>query len=96
MRPICVVLSSALGSFLLRAARKFQADEISLVAGSVAYAAILAIFPAMAAFVSLYGLFADPGEIRHQLSILNGVMPGGALELVKSQLGRIAAGHHSA
>jgi membrane protein len=82
-------------AILVRTGKKFGKDEIPSVAGSIAYAVIVAIFPAMAALVSLYGLFADPGEIRHQLSMLNGVMPGGALELVKSQLGRIAASHHS-
>ena len=76
-------------------AQEFQQDEITSVAGGMAYAAIVAIFPAMAAFVSIYGLFANPGEVRHQLSLLNGIMPGGALELVKSQLERIAATNHS-
>jgi membrane protein len=80
---------------LVRTAKRFQHDETTAVAGGMAYAAILAIFPAMAALVSLYGLFADPNQIRHQLSMLNGIMPGGALDLVKSQLGRIAASKHS-
>ena len=83
------------GSILMRTGKAFGKDEIASVAGSIAYTVILAIFPAMAALVSLYGLFADPAEIRHQLSMLNGIMPGGALELVKSQLSRIAASHHS-
>lgn len=78
----------------MRTGKEFGHDQITSVAGSIAYAAILAIFPAMAALVSLYGLFADPGDIARQLSTLDGIMPGGALDLVKSQLTRIAA-HHS-
>lgn len=78
----------------MRTGKEFAQDQITSVAGSIAYAAILAIFPAMAALVSLYGLFADPADIARQLSMLNGIMPGGALDLVKSQLTRIAA-HHS-
>lgn len=83
------------GSILMRTGKEFGKDQITSVAGSIAYAVIVAIFPAMAALVSLYGLFADPGEIRHQLSMLNGIMPGGALSLLESQLSRIAATHHS-
>jgi membrane protein len=78
-------------AILTRTAKKFQKNETTSVAGGVAYAVILAIFPAMAAFVALYGLFADPSAVRHQLSMLNGVMPSSALELVKSQLHRIVA-----
>jgi membrane protein len=83
------------GAILVRAGKEFGQDQIASVSGSIAYAVIVAIFPAMAALVSLYGLFADPGEIRHQLAMLNGIMPGGALELVKNQLSRIAASRHS-
>jgi hypothetical protein len=35
-------------------------DNLTLVAAGVAFYAMTAIFPAIAAFVSIYGLFADP------------------------------------
>jgi membrane protein len=38
----------------LRVKRELAEDDISLVAGSVAFYAFLAIFPALAALVSIY------------------------------------------
>jgi membrane protein len=55
-------------------------------AASVTYYALLAIFPALAALVSLYGLFADPQTIQQQLARLSAVIPGGAMEVIGQQL----------
>jgi membrane protein len=52
---------------------------------------LLALFPAVTALVSLYGLFADPILISAHLSLLAGVMPGAAIEIVRDQITRIAA-----
>ena len=52
---------------------------------------LLAIFPAVAALVSLYGLFADPGSIAKQLDLLGTVLPGEAVGLIGEQVRRIAA-----
>ncbi len=49
------------------------------------------IFPAIAALVSLYGLFADAGTIAAHLDDLSGVMPGGALDVLREQMTRLAA-----
>jgi len=61
------------------------------VAAGVTYYALLAIFPAIAALVSIYGLFADPVTIQQHLQTLSGVLPGGALEIVGEQVKRIAS-----
>jgi membrane protein len=76
---------------LWRAWREFQADQITLVAGSVAFSAIVALFPALAAFVALYGMFADVAAAREHLAALAGVIPADALTLIGDQLVRIAA-----
>jgi uncharacterized BrkB/YihY/UPF0761 family membrane protein len=39
---------------------------------------LLALFPAIAALVSLYGLFADPRAIGQHINDLSGFLPGGA------------------
>src|SRR5205085_513228 len=59
-------------------------------AGSVAFFALLAIFPGIAAIVSLYGLFADASTIGNHLAILSGILPGGVLALVADQVTLIA------
>jgi membrane protein len=61
-------------------------DRVLATAGSVAFFALLAIFPAMAVIVSLYGLFADASTIGDHLTILAGILPGGVLDLIREQL----------
>src|SRR5215211_8891939 len=46
-------------------------DRVLSTAGGVAFFALLAVFPAIAALVSLYGLFADASTIGKHLSLLS-------------------------
>jgi membrane protein len=64
---------------------------VSIAAG-VTFFSLLAIFPAIAALVSIYGLFADPANIQAQLSSLSSLLPGGAVEVISDQLQRVASG----
>ena len=66
-------------------------DRILMNAAAVTFYALLALFPAIAAFVSIYGLFADPSQIANQLDTLAGVLPGGGMEVIKDQLTRVAS-----
>jgi membrane protein len=60
-------------------------------AAGVTFYALLALFPAIAAFVSIYGLFADPSQIANQLDTLAGILPGGGMEIIRDQLTRVAS-----
>jgi membrane protein len=66
-------------------------DRIVLVAAGVTFYCILALFPAIAALVSLYGLFADPSTISDQVNSLSGVLPGGAQQVIGDQMSRVAS-----
>ena len=66
-------------------------NRLLSVAAGVVFYAILALFPALAALVSLYGLFADAGTIDSNLSMLAGVLPGGALGILHEQLQRLTS-----
>jgi membrane protein len=66
-------------------------DRVLAVAAGVTFYALLAIFPAISAFISLYGLVADPAIINEHLAALSGVLPGGALEIVGEQVKRITS-----
>jgi membrane protein len=68
-----------------------QRDRVLLVAAGVTYYALLALFPATGAVVSLYGLFADPGAINEHVNALSGLLPAGAIEVVGDQAKRIAS-----
>lgn len=75
---------------------EFNEDQIPQVAGGVAFFALLSMFPAMAAFVSLYGLFADSAQVGEHLRILAGILPASALSFVADEMTRLAGGKHPA
>src|SRR5215218_2318335 len=75
---------------LWRVLWKISDDRILSTSGGVAFFALLAVFPAIATIVSLYGLFADPSTIRGHLSLLAGILPGGVLELLGEQISLIS------
>lgn len=61
-------------------------DRIFALAAGVAFYAVLAIFPAMAVTLSIYGLFADASSVASHLELLAGVLPPGATELLAEQM----------
>jgi membrane protein len=67
------------------------ADNVSMIAGGAAFFGLLALFPALAAAVALYGLFTDPASIGSQLNALTGVVPDEARGVLMEQLQRISA-----
>jgi membrane protein len=80
---------------LWRSWKTFNRDNIPQVAGGVAFFALLAVFPGIGVFVSLYGLFSDVDTAQAQLSLLQGVLPEAALQLVGDQMLRLAAARHT-
>ncbi|MCJ2102790.1 YihY/virulence factor BrkB family protein [Methylobacterium sp. E-046] len=70
----------------LRTYRDVGENRIMLVSAGVTFFALLAIFPAIAALVSVYGLVADASTINDQLASLQGILPQGALEIVGDQV----------
>ena len=61
------------------------------LAAGMTYYSILAIFPAIAALVAMYGLFSDPSTIARHLDQLGGFLPNGAIDIAREQLTRVAA-----
>lgn len=55
------------------------------------YYALLALFPGIAAVVSVYGLFADPNTIVNHVDAAAGFAPGGAIDVVRDQLTQLSA-----
>ena len=75
---------------LLRVWDEQSKDNVSMLAAGVAYYALLAIFPAIAALVSIYGLVADPAMIETQLNQLGSLLPPEALSIVSDQARKVA------
>ena len=81
----------AWGDVLRRFGASFLDDHLALVAAGVAYWSVLALFPALALFVSLYGLFADPGTAADQARFLGAVVPPAAADFLFAEMTRVAA-----
>lgn len=66
-------------------------DRVTLIAAGVTYYLVLALFPALAALVSLYGFVADPANIGTHLGVIAGIFPPGAFDLILDQLKSLTA-----
>jgi membrane protein len=66
-------------------------DRILANAAGVTYYALLALFPGIAAVVSIYGLFADPATIVSHVDAVAGFAPGGAIDIIREELTRLSA-----
>ena len=53
--------------------RGISENRILLVAAGVTFYALLAIFPGIAALISIYGLFADPAGVANHLDTIASV-----------------------
>ncbi len=75
----------------IRVYLEFLKDRVLAVAAGVTFYTLLALFPGIAALVTLYGLFADAHVINEHLAQLHAVLPTGAVEIVGDQVKRIAS-----
>lgn len=64
--------------------------RVMLIAAGVTFYLLLALFPALAAFVSLYGFVADPVTVGDHISFLGGLLPSASLDLIYAQLEALA------
>lgn len=75
---------------VIRVTNDLDRDNVSLVAGGLAMYALLAVFPALAAAVSFYGLLFTPSDVIRQMSAFSGVLPPGVWDILNSQLQDVA------
>jgi membrane protein len=71
---------------LWRAWGEVSEQNLFLIAGGVTYAVLLALFPGLAALVSLYGLVFDARQIERQVAALSGLLPPQTQELLSHEL----------
>jgi membrane protein len=76
---------------LWRVYRGISENRILLVAAGVTFYALLAIFPGIAALISIYGLFADPASVASHLDTMANVAPGGAIDILREEMTRLAS-----
>ena len=74
---------------LVRSWREVSENNIFLVAGGVTYAVLLALFPALAALVSIYGLLLDPAQVERQVAGLSNFLPHESTQMIGDQLHKL-------
>lgn len=72
--------------FVKRLGERIGADNLNVVAAGVAFYGLLALFPFLAALISVFGLIADPSRIRDQMQTLHGTVPPQAYEIIDAQV----------
>lgn len=78
-------------AILLRTYHQINEDRLLATAAGVVFYGLLAIFPAVTALVSSYGLFADPSTIGGNLQTLALMLPDGTFAIVQDQITRVLA-----
>jgi membrane protein len=81
---------------LKRVANQVLDHRLMTEAAGITFFTLLSLFPALAALVSLYGLFADPATVADQISSLQGIVPGGGIEIISAQVQSLASNSNRA
>ncbi|SFM86742.1 membrane protein [Bradyrhizobium sp. Rc3b] len=74
-----------------RTYQRIDEDRLLATAGGVVFFGLLAVFPAVTAVVSSYGLFADPATISANLQTLATMLPEGSFQIVEDQVARVVS-----
>lgn len=75
----------------VRVFKNISRHNLSLVAAGLAMYALLSIFPALTAALSLYGLFVTPAHAVEQINSLAGMLPAEGWKMVSQQLQEVAS-----
>ena len=81
---------------LKRTIAEISDDRLLAVAAGVTFYVLLAVFPTISAFVSIYGLVADSATLTGHLEALRGVLPEAGVQIVGEQLARLTSGGETA
>jgi membrane protein len=81
---------------LARTKQQLGEDNLTIVAAGVAFYGFVAVVPALAATVAIYGLMADPSQVADQITALATVLPGETLPLLRDQMLRITSNDDAA
>ena len=70
---------------------QFSQHRIMTEAAGVTFYALLALFPALAALISLFGLVADPKIVADELNSVSGFVPGGGVDILHDQIKQLTS-----
>jgi membrane protein len=82
-------------SIASRLPERLREHNLTLVAAGVAFYGFLAFVPMLIAFVSIYGLIADPNDVKQQVQDLGSALPAEVQNFLVFQLTSIISANHS-
>jgi len=75
--------------------QRLRAHTTTVVAGSLAYYALLSLFPAAIAAISIYGLIADPADLTNLIKTLTERLPDASATLISDELTKIVTSNEA-
>jgi membrane protein len=75
-----------------RTGKEVKQDQVPLLGAGVAFYALLSLFPAIIAGVSIYGLVADPRTVQRQINQLTDMLSPETAKIVGTQLEQVTSG----
>jgi membrane protein len=77
---------------LRRTVASIKEDKVTLLGAGVAFYALLSLFPAIIAGVSIYGLVADPETVRNQINKLTELLSPETARILGTQIEQVTSG----
>ena len=74
---------------------RIKEHNLTLIAAGVAFYAFLAFVPALVAFISIYGLVADPDDVADQVADIASALPEEVQDFLTFQLTSIASANRA-
>lgn len=90
---MAVVSSDRVKSIASRLPERLRDHNLTLVAAGVAFYAFLAFVPTLIAFISVYGLVADPADVKRQVHEIAAALPAEVQKFLVFQLTSIINAH---
>ncbi|HXS27769.1 MAG TPA: YihY/virulence factor BrkB family protein [Steroidobacteraceae bacterium] len=76
---------------LSRVLHRISEDNLTLVSAGIAFNAMFALFPALIVLVSIYGMFAAPGDVAAQVQPFYAMLPHDAATLIQNAFFNVAS-----
>lgn len=89
--PLSQAVSGGRAAIVWQVAQRIFQDRVSLIAAGVAFYFLLSIFPALGAYVAIFGYLIDPTKISDLFSAVDDIVPAGGLTLIENQLTVLAS-----
>lgn len=90
-KPTTSVRIKSVWNALVATNKESKKDSLSVLAAGVAFYVFLGVFPLLAAFISLYGVFSSPDDVASAIESFSSVLPAEIVSFIDQQLRRLVS-----